>query len=173
MIARLLRDKGAVVYVEAARTLKRRYPRAVFQLLGPLDTNPTAISRSELDTWQQEGVIEYLGSTKDVRPYIQHATVYVLPSYYREGTPRTVLEAMSMGRAVVTTDAPGCRETVVDGDNGFLVPIKDSGALALAMERFIQYPELIEKMGGRSREIAEVKYDVRKVNAAIMQKLGL
>ena len=172
MIARLLRDKGVQEYVEAARILKSKHPQTAFQLLGPLDSNPTSISKSVLDAWQQEGLIDYLGSTNDVRPYLRNATVYVLPSY-REGTPRTVLEAMSMGRPIVTTDAPGCRETVIDGDNGFLVPVKDSTALAAAMERFILQPGLIAQMGKRSREIAEQKYDVRKVNAVIMQAMGL
>jgi glycosyltransferase involved in cell wall biosynthesis len=172
MIARLLRDKGVLEYVESARTLKSRYPQAVFQLLGPLDSNPAAVSQTELAVWQQEGVIEYLGFADDIRPGMRTANIYVLPSY-REGTPRTVLEAMSMGRPVVTTDAPGCRETVRDGDNGFLVPVKDVEALASAMEKFILHPELIEKMGKRSVEIAREKYDVRKVNAVIMQRMGI
>jgi glycosyltransferase involved in cell wall biosynthesis len=172
MIARLLRDKGVVEYVEAAKTLKSRHPRAVFLLLGPLDSNPAAISKSTLDAWQREGIIDYLGSTDDVRPFIRSASVYVLPSY-REGTPRTVLEAMAMGLPVVTTDAPGCRETVTDGDNGFIVPVKDVAALASAMERFIEDPSLINRMGQRGREIAVEKYDVHKVNAVIMTSMGI
>jgi len=107
-----------------------------------------------------------------VRPFLRNASVYVLPSY-REGTPRSVLEAMAMGRPIVTTDAPGCRETVVDGENGFLVPVKDAKALAAAMERFITDPQLIDRMGKRSREIAEEKYDVENVNAVIMKAMGL
>ena len=111
LVARLLRDKGIAEYVDAARLLKGKYPTARFHLVGPLDPNPAAISRAQIDNWSREGVIDYFGSTTDVRPYIAGATVYVLPSY-REGTPRSVLEAMSMGRPVVTTDVPGCRETV-------------------------------------------------------------
>ena len=98
----------------------------------------------------EEGIVEYLGETDDVRPYIADAGVYVLPSFYREGTPRSVLEAMSMGRPVITTDAPGCRETVEDGVSGFLVPARDAEALAGAMEKFIQNPELIGQMGHRA-----------------------
>jgi glycosyltransferase involved in cell wall biosynthesis len=98
--------------------------------------------------------------------------VYVLPSY-REGTPRTVLEAMAMGRAVITTDAPGCRETVVDGDNGFLVPVKSVNALVAAMEKFIQEPDLARRMGQRGRALAEEKYDVHKVNAVMLREMGL
>ncbi len=172
LIARLIRDKGIIEYVEAARILKKRYPGTFFRLLGPFDSNPSAIPESQVKIWQCEGAVEYLGVSDDVRPFLADASVYVLPSY-REGTPRTVLEAMAMGRPIVTTDAPGCRETVKEGENGFLVPVKDVGALVDAMEKFIRQPELIEKMGLRSREIAEEKYDVHKVNAVIMRTMGL
>ena len=172
LVARLLRDKGIVEYAEAARRLKLRHPKAVFQILGPYDSNPAAISRPQMEAWERDGVLEYLGETDDVRPFLRRCTVYVLPSY-REGTPRSVLEAMAMGRPVVTTDAPGCRETVRDGENGFLVPVKDVEMLAQAMERFLVQPELIRSMGKRSREIAEEKYDVRKVNAVILRAMGL
>ena len=173
LIARLIWDKGIGEYVAAARLIKKRYPDVAFKILGSLDSNPAAISREQVENWVQEGLIEYLGETNDVRPYIAESSVYVLPSYYREGTPRSVLEAMSMGRAVITTDAPGCRETVRHGVNGFLVPVKDSRALAEAMERFILNPELISDMGVKSREIAMEKYDVHKVNRVIMQTMGL
>lgn len=172
LIARLIKDKGILEYVEAARLLKQKYPTAIFQLLGPLDINPAAITQTQLNQWTKEGVIEYLGKTNDVRPFIAESSVYVLPSY-REGTPRSVLEAMSMGRPVITTDAPGCRETVVNGRNGFLVPVKDISALKSAMEKFILEPDLIVHMGRQSRIIAEEKYDVRKVNRVILQEMGL
>ena len=172
LIARLIWDKGIGEYVEAARLIRKRHPEVVFKLLGSFDTNPAAISREQVESWIQEESIEYLGETNDVRPYIAASSVYVLPSY-REGTPRSVLEAMSMGRAVITTDAPGCRETVCHGENGFLVPVKDSRALAEAMERFISSPELIFDMGNKSREIAVEKYDVHKVNHVIMQAMAL
>lgn len=173
LTARLIKDKGILEYVEAARLLKQKYPMAKFQLLGPLDINPAAITQAQLDQWSKEGIIEYLGKTNDVRPYIADASVFVLPSFYREGTPRSVLEAMSMGRPIITTDAPGCRETVVNGRNGFLVPVKDIIALKSAMEKFILEPDLIVQMGKQSRIIAEEKYDVRKVNRVILQEMGL
>lgn len=173
LIARLIKDKGILEYVESARLLKQKYPAAKFQLLGPLDINPAAITQEQLERWTKEGIIEYLGKTNDVRPYIADASVFVLPSFYREGTPRSVLEAMSMGRPIITTDAPGCRETVIDGKNGFLVPVKDVDALKSAMEKFILEPDLISRMGKQSRVIAEEKYDVRKVNRAILQEMGL
>jgi glycosyltransferase involved in cell wall biosynthesis len=172
LIARLLKDKGIIEYVNAARILKKRYPAAIFRLLGPLDSNPSAINKLQIEKWQKEGMIEYLGETRDVRSYIAESSVYVLPSY-REGTPRTVLEAMAMGRPIVTTDAPGCRETVIDGENGFLVPVKNVDALVQAMERFILQAELVGRMGVRSREIAEEKYDVHKVNEVILKTMGL
>jgi glycosyltransferase involved in cell wall biosynthesis len=172
MIARVIRDKGILEYLEAARILKKKYAGAVFRLVGPFDSNPTAISAEEIQSWQQDGVIEYCGETADVRPFIAGSTVFVLPSY-REGLPRTVIEAMAMGRPVVTTDAPGCRETVINGENGFLVQVMDAEALANAMERFIIDPDLIGKMGARSRELAEQKYDERKVNAMIIRTIGL
>jgi glycosyltransferase involved in cell wall biosynthesis len=172
LIARLLGDKGIREYAIAAAMMKDKYPAVECQLVGWIDENPDAISQTELDSWIQSGCIKFLGKLSDVRPAIADCTVYVLPSY-REGTPRTVLEAMAMGRAIITTDAPGCRETVVDGENGFLVPVKDSEKLAEAMMRFVEQPELVERMGRRSREIAEEKYDVHKVNAVMLREMGL
>lgn len=172
LIARLLGDKGVREYVQAARRMKARYPETVFRLVGWLDENPDAIHEQELQGWVAEGVVEYPGRLSDVRPAIADCTVYVLPSY-REGTPRTVLEAMAMGRPIITTDAPGCRETVVDGDNGFLVPVKAVDELVAAMEKFVLFPELVGNMGNRSREIAESKYDVNAVNAVMLREMGI
>ena len=172
LVARLLADKGIREYVAAARVLKKRYPQAQFRIAGNIDANPLSISAEQLKAWQAEGVIEYLGELDDVRPALASTQVYVLPSY-REGTPRTVLEAMAIGRPIITTDAPGCRETVVEGENGFLVPVKDAEALASAMERFIHDPDLAKSMGNASLQIARSKYDVHKVNAQIMRGMGL
>lgn len=172
LIARLLGDKGVREYVHAAAAVRARYPHIQFRLVGGLDPNPDSIPRAELDGWIQSGDIEYLGEFDDVRPVIADASVYVLPSY-REGTPRTVLEAMAMGRAVITTDAAGCRETVVNRDNGYLVPIKDVDALVVAMLRFVEHPELAAEMGKRARAIAVEKYDVHKVNAHMLEGMGI
>ncbi len=172
LIARLLGDKGVREYIEAARRIRRSYPGVVFRLVGWIDENPDAIRQHELDGWVADGVVEFLGRLEDVCPAIADSAVYVLPSY-REGTPRTVLEAMAMGRPIITTDAPGCRETVMDGDNGFLVPVKSIDELAAAMEKFIVSPELVERMGKRSREIAESKYDVNAVNAMMLREMGI
>jgi glycosyltransferase involved in cell wall biosynthesis len=172
LIARLIKDKGILEYVEAARQLKKKYPTVEFQLLGPQDINPAAISKEEVNQWVKDGVIKYLGETKDVRPYLTETSVYVLPSYL-EGTPRSVLEAMSMGRAIITTDAPGCRETVQEGVNGYLVPVKDTVALEKTIEKFILQPDLITAFGLASRRIAEEKYDVNKVNRIILEEMAL
>lgn len=173
LIGRLIPEKGIREYAEAAKEVKKLYGNKVsFGLLGPLEKRPGSISEEEVANWQQEGIIEYYGATDDIRPYMQETTVYVLPSYH-EGTPRTVLEALAMGRPVITTDAPGCRETVTDGKNGFLVPVRDVPALAKAMLRFLENPDLVHTMGAAGRKIAETKYDVRKVNEDIARILGL
>ncbi len=172
MVSRLLADKGVREYVAAAGTAHRSRPEARFRLLGPMDPNPSAISEDEVAAWREEGVVEYLGSAEDVRPLLAEAHVCVLPSY-REGMPRSVLEAMSMGRAVLTTDAPGCRDTVVHGQNGYLVPVKDAPALAARMIEMADDPAALASMGRRSRAMAEERFDVRRVNRVIMTTLDL
>ncbi len=167
LAARLLREKGIVEFAESARILKQRYPDTRFWLLGGLDTNPSALKQEEIEQWVQEGTLEWFGHVSDVRPYFAQTSVYVLPSY-REGVPRSTQEAMAMGRPVITTDAPGCRETVIDGENGFLVPPCDVEALVEAMERFIRNPELISTMGQASRKLAEQRFDVHKINQRVI-----
>jgi glycosyltransferase involved in cell wall biosynthesis len=171
-IGRLLGDKGVREYAEAARLLRRRHPQVHCAMVGWIDSNPDAITEDELDGWVADGSIEFLGRLADVRPAIEACSVYVLPSY-REGTPRTVLEAMAMGRAIVTTDAPGCRETVTQNVNGFLVPVQNAEALAQAMSRFVEEPALQQIMGEHSRQLAEHKYDVNKVNAVMLAGMGI
>lgn len=174
LIARLLAEKGVREYYEAARVVKGRYPEARFRLVGGLDPNPSSVTAPELQRWQREGVIEYLGEVDDVRPALAASRVYVLPSYYREGTPRTILEALATGRPVITTDAPGCRETVTDGVNGYRVPPRDAGALAHAMIRMIEAPHSeIERMADASLQIARERYAVDLVNADILEFMGL
>ncbi len=171
LAARLLREKGIVEYATAARRVKARHPQARFVLLGGLDPNPGGLSRAEVQAWVAEGLLEWPGHV-EVKPWLAQTSVYVLPSY-REGVPRSTQEALAMGRPVITTDAPGCRETVVDGENGFLVPVRDVDALAERMIRFIEQPGLIETMGRRSRQLAEERFDVRRINARILDILGI
>lgn len=163
LAARLLREKGVIEYARAAKLIKQRHPRTRFILLGSLDTNPGALSRREIEEWTADGTLEWPGHVPDVRPWLAQTSVFVFPSYYREGVPRITQEAMAMARPVITTDAPGCRETVIDGKNGFLVPVRNAGALADAMERFILQPGLIDRMGRASRSIAEERFDVQDV----------
>lgn len=172
LIARLLTDKGVREYVHAAKEVKKLYPNIIFNLVGWIDENPNAITQQELDNWIAEDVVKYWGKLSDVRPAIQESSVYVLPSY-REGTPRTVLEAMAMGRAIITTDAPGCRETVIHGDNGYLVEVKSMQSLKLAMLQFIENPALVHQMGLRSRQIALEKYDVHQINHHMIKEMGI
>jgi len=171
MISRLLRDKGIAEYVMAARQVKKHYPKTRFLLAGPLDDNPMSITRTELDAWVKEGIIEYLGVLGDVRIALAQATAFVLPSYYREGLPRVNLEAMAMGIPIITTDWPGCRETVIDRETGYLVPIKDIDALAKTMLNFVNDPNLSLVMGKASREYAQKVYDVAKVNQTILNEI--
>ena len=172
LIARLLIDKGIRDYAAAARLVKARHPDARFLLLGPADQSPMSLPAAEREAWQREGVIEYLGTTDDVRPHIRAASVYVLPSYH-EGTPRSTLEAMAIGRAVITTDVSGCRETVVHGENGLLVPARDPEALAEAMMTLIRQPEQVLAMGRASRRLVEGRFDVHKVNRIVLETLGV
>jgi glycosyltransferase involved in cell wall biosynthesis len=172
LIARLLRDKGIREYADAARLVKARYPGVRFQLAGWTDANPEAIDKAELERWVAEGVIEYLGPLEDVRPALAAARIYVLPSY-REGTPRTVLEAMATGRPVITTDAPGCRETVQHEVNGLLVPVGDVPKLAAAMTRMIENPELAEAYAAAGLRMARERYDARVVSEAMAAAMGL
>ena len=152
--------------------IKSKYPKVSFEIIGDIENGPSAISEEQLNSLNIKENIDYLGYKDDVRPWIEGCSVYVLPSY-REGTPRTVLEAMSIGRPIITTETPGCRETVEYNKNGFLIPPRDSFALAKAMERFIQNPSLIQTMGIESRKIAKEKYDVHKVNKIIMNAMDL
>lgn len=173
LMARLLREKGICEYAEAARTVLKTHPTARFLLLGGLDSNPGGLSRDEVAGWVAEGIIEWHGHVDDVRPWIAQSSVYVLPSYYREGKPRSTQEAMAMARPVITTDAPGCRDTVVEGVNGFLVPVRNSTALAEAMRRFVDDPALISRMGRESRGIAEERFDVHKINRIMLNEIGI
>ena len=173
LIARLIADKGIREYAAAAKEIRKRFPDVEFHLIGGFDPNPSRITSAEVREWSQSGAILFHGYVDDVRGALENCSVYVLPSYYREGTPRSILEALSIGRPVITTDAPGCRETVEDGVNGFLVPPRDVNALAAAMEQFLTRPDLIDRMGTASRQRATEKYDVHKVNTAMLKAMGL
>lgn len=161
--ARLLRDKGVVEFVEAARLLRARGVVARFALVGEPDPgHPAQIAPAQIDEWKREGVIEYWGWRDDMRAVFSQAHVVCLPSY-REGLPKALIEAAACGRAIVTCDVPGCREVVTDGDNGLLVPVRTVEPLADAMQRLIEDAALRARMGNRGRERAIAEFSVRKV----------
>ena len=173
MVARLLGDKGVREYVDAARLARRNVPEAKFGLLGPIDDgNRTAISADELGGWVREGVIDYLGEVSDIRPQLADATVIVLPSY-REGLPRSLLEGAAMGRPLIATDVPGCRELVEDSVNGFLCLPRDPDSLSAAMIRMAKLDEpLRAEMGARSRQLAEERFNEELVTKAYVLALA-
>jgi glycosyltransferase involved in cell wall biosynthesis len=159
VIARLIYDKGIVEYAEAIRQLKQEKVKANFQLMGFKDVSPLGIPEELLQSWIDDGLINYLGTASDVRPYIRQADCVVLASY-REGTPRTLLEAISMAKPVLTTNVPGCKEAIEDGENGLLCQVKDSVDLADKLKKMIGlHDEELKRMGQKSREIAERKFN--------------
>lgn len=164
MVARVLYDKGVLEYVEAARLLRKSGIKAKFQLLGKIDGHKKlGIPAEEVQAWESEGLIEYLGTTDDVVPVIEKADCVILPSY-REGTPRTLLEAASMGKPIIATDVPGCRETVQHGFNGFLCRVKDAKDLAEKMKELMHTDEIkLKSMGHNSRRLAVEKFDQKIV----------
>lgn len=172
-IGRLLKEKGIQEFIQAAKIVKTLYPNTVFTVLGAIDNmNLGALSEQELDNYVQSGLVEYPGHVSDVNEWITKSHVFVLPSY-REGVPRSSQEAAAIGRAIITSDVPGCRETVEQGVNGFLVPAWNSEKIAEKMIYFIENPEQIRKIGDESYRIAKEKFDVDKVNQKLMQILGL
>lgn len=165
LASRLLWDKGVGEFVEAARRLAGR---ARFVLVGSPDPgNPASVPEATLHGWAKGGVVEWWGASEDMPKTLTQAAVVCLPSY-REGLPKVLLEAMACGRPVVTTDAPGCRDCVQDGDNGFLVPVKDTGALAAAIARLLGEPALRLKMGARGRERAVTEFNQARVIEATL-----
>jgi len=161
LIARMLWDKGIKEYIEAAKIIKKKYPHAEFQLLGFLDvSNRSAISKEQMNAWVKEGIVNYLGTSDNVKNEISKADCIILPSFYREGTPRTLLEAGSMAKPIITTDNVGCRDVVEDGTNGYICKIKDSSDLAKKIDLFFKLdPKERELMGKKSREKMINEYD--------------
>lgn len=173
LVARLLVDKGIREFCSAAKIVKRRFPDTEFEIVGPREMTRNGIPGQEIQSWLDEGTILYSGSTTDVRPFISSCHVFVLPSYYLEGLPRTLLEALSIGRPIITTNTPGCRETVEEGVNGFLVPTRSASALAERMFWFLENRGRWESMGEASRKFAEERFDVRRVNQQMLEIMGI
>lgn len=171
-VGRLLAEKGVNEFVQAARLVREKFPSVKFIMLGGFDEgNPGGLTSDQINELTRQGLVDYHGHVDDVVGWIKNSSVFVLPSY-REGVPRSTQEAMAIGRAVITTDVPGCRDTVIDGVNGFLVPAWSPEALAEKMIYFINNPEEIETMGLQSRKLAVLKFDEQVVNARLISYLS-
>ncbi len=172
MICRITGSKGVDEYIRAARYVKEKYPDAEFNLIGPFDNDDSSIDIEKLRNAKKDGIITLIGYVNDVRPYIEQCRIFVLPSYYPEGIPRSILEAMAMGRAIITTNSPGCRETVIDGYNGYLIPPKNADELAKTMVWMIENADAVEQMGVNSRRMCEERFDVIKVNETMLKHVN-
>lgn len=162
--ARMVEDKGTLILIDAAKKLEAEYKGKVqFLLCGGLDTNPNGITKEMLESRCDGEYIQWLGHRKDVLELLKQSHIMAFPSWYREGLPKSVIEAEAIGRPVVTTDSVGCRDTVVDGKNGYMIPIKDSDALAMALKKLIDNPELRQTMGKNAREFAVNRFDIKDV----------
>ncbi len=172
MIARIVYDKGVQEYFEAASIVKKLYPAAEFQFLGDFVVNPNAIDKDKFYQMVSDAGAEYLGATRDVRPYIEGARIFVLPSYH-EGIPHSTLEAMAMKRPIITTNVVGAKETVIDGKTGLLAEARNAQSLAEKMIWMIENPSKCEKMAEQSYRYCVEKYDVNKINDEMLEAMGL
>ncbi|OAL82698.1 glycosyl transferase family 1 [Acinetobacter sp. SFD] len=173
-IARLIAEKGIFEYLEAAKIVKQKYPDITFKIIGGLDPeNPTGLKQAQLDQLIETGIIEYAGFVQDVDQQIRESAVFVLPSYYREGVPRSTQEAMAIGRPVITTDVPGCNQTVVNEVTGFLIPKWDVRALVNKMIYFIEHPEQVNKMGYQGFLYAKKNFNAVHINHRLLQILEM
>lgn len=162
--ARMVEDKGVMILIDAAKILEEEYKGKIqFLLCGGLDTNPNSITKEVLESKCDGEYIQWLGHRKDVFDLLKQSHIMAFPSWYREGLPKSIIEAEAIGRPIVTTDSVGCRNTIIDGENGFLIPIKDSSALATALKKLIENPELRQKMGRNAREFAVSKFNIEDV----------
>ena len=172
MVSRIIREKGVMEYCQAARAVRKQYPEARFILLGGFDSSMGALKPEDIQPYIDDGSIEFPGEVKDPVSFYHQASVFVLPSYYREGLPRTLLEAMSCGRAIVTTDWPGCRVPVEDGVNGFMVPVRDADALTDRLSRLAADGALRECMGEAAYKSCAERFEVGIINAHMREALG-
>lgn len=173
MISRLTGSKGVNEYIQAAFYVKQKHPTAIFHLIGPMDEDDIGINMKLLQKAINENVLILKGKVDDVRPYINQCRIFVLPSYYPEGIPRSILEAMAMGRPIITTNSPGCKETVDEGINGYLVNPRDIDDLTKKMNWMIENPDKVREMGENSRLLCEEKFDVNKINEVMLKSLKL
>lgn len=169
LVARLIKEKGIALYMEAAKILKEKYPLAEFHLIGMTETSPSAIDEIEINDLHSKGILIFHGPQSNIPEHLNNRDIFVLPSYYREGLPRTTLEACACGNPIITTDSVGCRESVKEGVNGFLIEPQSLDALIKPMEYFITNPEKIKEMGINSRTYAEERFDVNIINSDLIK----
>lgn len=172
LVARLIKEKGIDLYLKASKGLKEKYPQTEFHLIGAPETSPTAISEDELNQLHKEGIIIFHGLQRNIDEHLHNTDVFVLPSYYREGLPRTTLEACACGNPIITTDSVGCRESVEEGINGFLIEPQQLEPLVDKMEFFINNPSKIKEMGINSRRYAEKRFDVKIINRNLLNLIN-
>tara|TARA_R110002049_G_scaffold234762_1_gene408061 strand:+ start:233 stop:1369 length:1137 start_codon:yes stop_codon:yes gene_type:complete len=168
LVARLIKEKGIALYMDAAKILKKKYPNSEFHIIGAAETSPSAISEDELNDLHAKGIITFHGKQRNIDEHLNMRDIFVLPSYYREGLPRTTLEACACGNPIITTDSVGCRESVIEGINGFLIEPQNLDALVKPMEYFITNPNKIKEMGINSRKYAEERFDVDIINKDLL-----
>ena len=170
-VGRIVSEKGIGEFIEAATIIKNKYPSTYFTALGEIEERERKFNKTYLNEIENQGIVSFPGHVEVIK-YYKDCSVFVLPSY-REGVPRSTQEAMSIGRPIITTDAPGCKDTVLDEVNGFLVEVGNTEELVKAMEKFILNPDLILSMGQQSRTLAEEKYEVRAVNKKIFKYINI
>jgi glycosyltransferase involved in cell wall biosynthesis len=172
IVTRLIKEKGTHLFIEAAKALKSKYPNTEFHIIGSIEDSPSSIKIEALQSLHEEGVVIFHGAQSNILEHLTQRDVFVLPSYYREGVPRSILEALSVGLPIITTDTPGCRETVIEGENGFLIPTQNLESLIKSMEYFITNPEQVKEMGLKSRAYAENRFDVNIINKDLLDHIN-
>lgn len=173
MVSRVLKEKGVMEYFGAAKIAKEKYPKAKFLFIGMIDKNKNALDFDELKSYIEDGVVEYIPETNEVEKYVAGCSVFVLPTYYREGIPRTLLEALAMGRPILTTDTPGCKETIIEGRNGLFVETKQVNDLAEKMIWMIENKSKLQRMGDESYKMCLDKFTVEIINKRMMEIMGV
>ena len=169
MVSRILKEKGVLEFFEAAKIVKEKYPDTTFSYIGSIDKNKNALDFNILQPYIEAGIVEYIPETTEVAKYVAQSSVFVLPSYYREGVPKTLLEATAMGRPILTTNMPGCKETVVEGKNGFFVKVKKAGDLADKMVWMVEHKDKLQEMGDESYKICLEKFTIEKINKQMLE----
>ena len=171
-VARLIKEKGIHLFINAAKELKQKFPNAQFHVVGAPDQSPSSIKPEEIHELDKKGIINYHGRVNNVPELLQHSDVFVLPTYYREGVPRSILEALSVGLPIITTDTPGCRETILNDQNGVLIQPNQQEELTDAMRFFLENKKKIKEMGKESRKLAENKFDVNIINKKLINHIN-